>query len=589
MLNKLKNFFIYSDVKKNKEIFEDFQSSSEFIIPDPICSYESDLEFGKDVLNDIEFESVFKAINKCHLTGGASVLKFICKTPIHNLDILNKRKDILISFEDNFDSSILTDLSKLENDILWLFHDQGEHIETLYNMIYFKFYFMKHLNNNGTVLTAYNLYRIIISPLVGILSPIIYFIVPYFVLRFSFHIKISFIAFLKLMFKSMTMSQDILFSSGNNKYIRMISCMFSLLFYFQGLFNSFEISNTMNKICSHIVNKINNIIDFIKKADTLIKSLWSDDINKAFFLNDLFKSSDQERKYIDSLNIIKYGLFGQNFGNQLKEFKFINKDIIKSILYKTYILDALIGVLKFKHQHDFSYPDFILSDKPSMDVISIRHPSLSKPIDNDVSIGGKKRNNAILTAGNSAGKSVLLKNLLINIILSQTITISCSSKCSFTPFYHINSQINVPDSTGFESLFVAEMHRCKHNLDMLKSLKPMQFSFIVMDEIFNSTNPYEGIASAYSVCKKIASYENNMLIFTTHFNYLTKLAKDTKLFTNYKMDVIVDKSDIQFTYKIKKGINKHHLALELLKRDGFDSDILEEALKLKNMFLCSNV
>jgi DNA mismatch repair ATPase MutS len=84
----------------------------------------------------------------------------------------------------------------------------------------------------------------------------------------------------------------------------------------------------------------------------------------------------------------------------------------------------------------------------------------------------------------------------------------------------------------------------------------------------------------------MGSYSNNILVFTTHYNYLTKLAKDTKLFTNYKMEIIINKEDIKCTYKLKKGINKHYIALELLKKNGFDIDITEEAIKIKNFFLC---
>jgi DNA mismatch repair ATPase MutS len=111
-----------------------------------------------------------------------------------------------------------------------------------------------------------------------------------------------------------------------------------------------------------------------------------------------------------------------------------------------------------------------------------------------------------------------------------------------------------------------------------------KYSLIVMDEIFNSTNPLEAVAGAYAVCKKMASYTNNILIFTTHYNYLTKLAKDkTYRFANYKMETIVNFDNIQFTYKLQRGVNKHLLALELLKRNGFDNDVIEEAIAIKNM------
>jgi DNA mismatch repair ATPase MutS len=125
------------------------------------------------------------------------------------------------------------------------------------------------------------------------------------------------------------------------------------------------------------------------------------------------------------------------------------------------------------------------------------------------------------------------------------------------------------------------MHRCKHNLDMLQNIKGP--SLIVMDEIFNSTNPLEAVAGAFAVCKKMSQYRNNILIFTTHYNYLTKLAKEpTCGFANYRMETIVVGEDIQFTYRFQRGVNKHLLALELLKKSGFESSIIEEAIAIKN-------
>ena len=136
----------------------------------------------------------------------------------------------------------------------------------------------------------------------------------------------------------------------------------------------------------------------------------------------------------------------------------------------------------------------------------------------------------------------------------------------------------MPDVTGYESLFECEMHRCKENLDQLKMYDGC--SLIVMDEIFSSTNPIEAVSGAYAVCKKIAEYDSNLLLFTTHFSYLTKLAH-TKKFVNYKMDTLVEGENVTFTYKLVPGINKHYMALELLKKNGFDEEIIAEALEVK--------
>ena len=113
---------------------------------------------------------------------------------------------------------------------------------------------------------------------------------------------------------------------------------------------------------------------------------------------------------------------------------------------------------------------------------------------------------------------------------------------TLTPFDILNSYLNIPDCKGKESLFEAEMHRSLAHINMCKSLSDEKKSFIIMDEIFSSTNPVEGISGAYAIAKKMASFENSVCIITTHFSELTKLGTEeyTSYFKNYKIPCVKD-------------------------------------------------
>ena len=67
----------------------------------------------------------------------------------------------------------------------------------------------------------------------------------------------------------------------------------------------------------------------------------------------------------------------------------------------------------------------------------------------------------IITGPNAAGKTTLLKTTLFNIILSQQIGYGCYKSASLVLFNNIHCYINIPDTSGRDSLFQAEARRCK--------------------------------------------------------------------------------------------------------------------------------
>jgi DNA mismatch repair ATPase MutS len=546
-------------------------------------------KIGKDVYNDVEFFkcfndkntlTVFDTISKCQLLGSKNILQRILEVPIYDRDLLQKRQNLIQGLQQKDDVIEFTSFKNNEADVLWLFEEIDQNLKDLYQMVYFKFCMLKPLNKHPNALTCFNLYRIIGSPLIGILSPIIYFIVPYLIIAFKFKLKISFKVYIKILIETFLNTEFSAFGSGGNyKYFKAISYVLSIVFYFQGILNSFEISKTLYKVSKHLVQKVNNIVMFLQHANSVIQKTWSNELYEAFLeSNPSIQSNEMENKYIQTLKTVQFSLH-TNFGKQLHTYLTFDKDIIKSILLKSYILESLHQVNTFKQQYNLCFTEYIESATPTLHLQNVFHPciDLMKVVKNSIELNTSA--NAIITGPNAGGKSTFVKALLINVLLSQTVGISVADSCVMTPFHNISSQINIPDAKGYESLFEAEMYRCKDKLDLLKE-NPDKLSFFVMDEIFNSTNPVEGIAGAYAIANNISQYTNCLLILTTHYIYLTKLKK-TKRFKNYKMNVIKDDNDITYPYTLHEGVSKQYIALDLLKKNGFDEGIISEAMMIK--------
>ena len=135
------------------------------------------------------------------------------------------------------------------------------------------------------------------------------------------------------------------------------------------------------------------------------------------------------------------------------------------------------------------------------------------------------------------------------------------------------------------------MHRAKNHIDKLDKLDKLgedKFSFIVMDEIFSSTNPEEGISGAYAIAERLSENKNSISFITTHFNYLTKLEKTNK-FKNYNVPITKDTDgNIKYSYKLKEGTSNQFIALDLLKKKGFDNELVAKAQKICDTLITEN-
>lgn len=251
-------------------------------------------------------------------------------------------------------------------------------------------------------------------------------------------------------------------------------------------------------------------------------------------------------------------------------------------------VDALCSIAQLYKKHEannarYSFARYKTENIPSVSLAGFWSPFVSseKAIVNDVEQGGEHHNNIIVTGPNAGGKSTHLKGITLCILLAQTIGIAPAHAIEFSPFAKINTYLNISDTAGQESLFQAEMRRAFELIKSITTLKPDQFSFGIMDEMFTGTNPLEGIAGAYGIMKKLASIPNSICLLATHFGKLTDLEQETDTVANYKVSATkMPDGGYTYPFKLEKGISHQAIALDLLKFQGFDDEILHEAYKI---------
>ena len=521
-------------------------------------SFFQDLEIFEDHLQD-ESKSILCKIDKTNTLFGKVFLKDRLRHPTFDIKYLNRQKQNIIKINDNFEEShkLIDNMKGFEKDVIWLWKDIDEQIDSLYDMFYFKNKYLKILNYNEWYLLAMNIYKIFIAPGITIISPLSTIIFMFVAYKY-YKLELPFVELLKVA-KKLFFSQ---FSSSSNLKM-FFSMSIWIFFYFQGVYQTFNTSIQLNKICNIFHTKINLISSFIKNNNELYN--FKTKINLELIHNELDykKLLNLLNRFPSDVRLIsnKGGILSSYY--TLLEIKDELKPFIMFLSEMDYYnsLSILYNEFQLK-DNKYSLPNFIEHKNIKLKLTKCWNPYLDeKPVTNDIDI----KKNIVITGPNAAGKSTFIKTILLNTLLSQTISLSSSEIINITPFEVLNSYLHIPDNKGKESLYEAEMNRSIDYIEQLKENKHLK-SLIIMDELFSSTNSIEGLEASKIVCKKMAKYKNNLTLLTTHYYEISTLEKESKRFKNYKFEIKRDKDKkIVFTYRLKEGASKDYIALELFE------------------------
>lgn len=596
------------DNQNKNELYENLIDNKNLLFHKDECLINdyvyNDVEFMHDHYLNID-NGLYSKINNCTTKVGSILLKKILTKPINNIEILRKRQEYVKKIIPIYNKlkKNLNEIKDIENDLIWFWDDKSiNHIDNMNDMIYFNWNFIPgvdintKLNDNEYALLASNIYKIILSPLLTAITPIITLITP-LILMLWFNKKLNGAMPIKTIiwnyFKTLCSDDTMKVFIQNPTKAQLASLLTKglyLFMYFQNIYYSYQSSANTHKLINIIHDKLNKMTKYVDcsiEIENMCKKNDLLDLTEYIGYNNICEDNKfyKENYFSCPVFLNEPGLF-TNKGKILKIFK-------KFRFYKTKILDIFqfngiidvllsIGSLIINNNNNYPYSFSIYKNnlKPHLKIDNIWHPYLIN--ENVVKNSIEMKNNLLITGPNAAGKSTFIKSVIINILLSQTIGINSASYFEITPFYLIETYLHIPDIKGKSSLFEAEMLRSKEYIEKIKDLDKKDFSFIVLDEIFSSTNYVEGFSGAYSILKNLCKFKNTLFIVTTHYTDLNILEKDTKnRIENYKFSVNYDNNNnIVFNYLLEKGVSYQYIALELLKNNGFDEDIINDALNI---------
>ena len=587
--------------------------------------------------------TVMKAVDMTRSSGSRAYLESLLRNPTSDVRILELRREVLRRMEvethETVDDTTVNDHAYGESDVFWALEyahanatgegeGEGEehgNVVALYDVAYFTSCMTRSMNASPRCLTALNWYRMSVSPLLGLAIPILYAVVPYMVIvykmRHSFGVKPSFGEYVQSMVKVFREGGGFAdpfgttsVTSSSRPWITFVSCVLSLFMYIQSTFNGFEIARTLSVVCRSLNARVTRMTAFLRRASIEVRARWDDGIRQAFFADmPSWDEIDAVTKHFSELrpSDMAYDR-GVDIGRGLCAFRAFDHRRIRLLMRAFYATDCLMSIVRLRGTSCRGrFAEVRFSDEqetPELSLQGLRHPCLNpkSAVENDVTLGTSgssgsgddaKKKSMLLTGPNAGGKSTLMKATLVAVLMAQSLcTVPCSGAAYVKPFAFINSNVNVPDTKGVRSLFEEEMHRARANLRALRKMdesnasadkKDRQTALIVIDEIFSSTNPLEGVAAAYSVAKHIASSGCCAAMISTHYTYLCRLGnlEGGRLFANRQMPVHIGTDPktkkFSYPYKLRPGVCSQHIALELLRENGFDEGITEDAIRVK--------
>lgn len=255
-------------------------------------------------------------------------------------------------------------------------------------------------------------------------------------------------------------------------------------------------------------------------------------------------------------------------------------------------LDCLLSFAKTAVQHRYVRP--VIDESTSLDIRQGRHPVIEvnlpigeQYVPNDVHLSGKKeiekkekdddekQQIIIITGPNMAGKSALLRQTALIVLMAQIGCYVPAESARIGLVDRIFTRVGASDSlsTG-ESTFMVEMTEASNILNNVTDR-----SLVLFDELGRGTSTYDGISIAWAIVEYLHEHRGSeaRTLFATHYHELNEMENHFPRIRNYNVSVKDIGGKIIFLRKLVKGGSEHSFGIHVAQLAGMPPSIVKRA------------
>ena len=243
-------------------------------------------------------------------------------------------------------------------------------------------------------------------------------------------------------------------------------------------------------------------------------------------------------------------------------------------------LDCLLSFAKVAEENKYVRP--VIDDSSIIEIHQGRHavietqlPLGEEYVPNDIYLDNEKQQIIIITGPNMAGKSALLRQTALIVLLSQIGCFVPAESAKIGLVDKIFTRVGASDNISLgESTFMVEMTEAAN---ILNNVTPK--SLVLFDELGRGTSTYDGISIAWAIVEYLHEHPKAQArtLFATHYHALNEMEKNFSRIKNYNVSVKEVDNKVIFLRKLMRGGSEHSFGIHVAEIAGMPKSIVKRA------------